>query len=403
MISPRGYGPTIILFTVVAGLCACSASADKTGKHGQSTGNAIGSGGTGAGTGTGAAANGAVGTGSGGSASGVGNDTCASADIQTARVTPTVWLIVDGSGSMQTRFANGSRWSVLRDALMNPNGGVVPRLESAVVFGLVIYSGGQLNFGGGGGLFGGGLFGGGASDAAIAMPPADAGADSMCPVLTIVDPALNNYNNMNAVFPNTEPGGSTPTQLALDQVSMRVSAQPQMLDKDQGPTYVVLATDGQPNGCGVTGGTMGGSDPAAEQAVYDQVTKIVGTGTKLFAISLAGNDANLQAHLDQVAMLGGTGKPPFTPMNRDDLVTTFQDIIGGAGCEVKLSGKVTVGSECQGSVQINGTALTCNDPNGWKLKDEQTIQITGTACDDFRSNKQAQLHASFPCGVFIPD
>jgi hypothetical protein len=131
---------------------------------------------------------------------------------------------------------------------------------------------------------------------------------------------------------------------------------------------------------------------------------IANTGTKMFVISLAGDDMGLQAHLQQVAMIGNTGKPPFTPMNKDDLVKAFQEIIGGAvGCSVRLNGKVKAGSECLGYVNVNGVDLPCNDPNGWKLKDEQTVEITGTACDKFKSDTAAQLHANFPCSVFVPD
>jgi len=223
----------------------------------------------------------------------------------------------------------------------------------------------------------------------------------MCPRITVVEPALNNFNAMNAVFPAQQPGGATPTQLALAEVLKHLKPASQQLDANVGPTYVVLATDGQPNGCDFAGG---GTDQNAENQVYDAVKQITGTGTKLFAISLAGGDTMLQAHLDMVAMLGNTGSPPFSPMNKDDLVKTFEDIIGGAvGCDVRLNGKVTKGSECQGYVQVNGVDLPCNDPNGWSLKDEQTIQITGTACDSFKVDSQAQLHASFPCDVFIPD
>jgi hypothetical protein len=138
--------------------------------------------------------------------------------------------------------------------------------------------------------------------------------------------------------------------------------------------------------------------------VLTATQKIADTGTKTFVISLAGDDAELQAHLEEVANVGGTGKPPFTPMSKDELVQTFQEIIGGAvGCEIRLNGKVTAGEECSGYVGVNGQALPCNDPNGWRLKNEQTIELTGTACDSFRTNSAAQLRADFPCDVFYPE
>jgi hypothetical protein len=50
-----------------------------------------------------------------------------------------------------------------------------------------------------------------------------------------------------------------------------------------------------------------------------------------------------------------------------------------------------------GTIKINGLPLTCNDANGWSLKDKSTITIAGTACDDYRNNVSAVLEADFPC------
>jgi hypothetical protein len=70
--------------------------------------------------------------------------TCAQGDANTSPVTPTVWLVLDGSGSMNEDFGgNGqSRWEALRAALMDP-GGVVETLQHSVRFGMVLYSGNQ--------------------------------------------------------------------------------------------------------------------------------------------------------------------------------------------------------------------------------------------------------------------
>jgi len=166
----------LVTLSCVGALAAAACSADST--TGSGTGKGQGSefanaatGGSSSGT-AGIASGGAgiTGTGTGGTGStmhtGMG---CATADIQAARVTPTVWLVVDGSGSMSSALAGGgrggggggpSRWQALRDALMTQTTGVVSQLQAAVVFGLLIYDGGSLDIGTIITTFGGGFFAG---------------------------------------------------------------------------------------------------------------------------------------------------------------------------------------------------------------------------------------------------
>jgi hypothetical protein len=103
-----------------------------------------------------------------------------------------------------------------------------------------------------------------------------------------------------------------------------------------------------------------------------------------------------------VAKAGMTGKAPFTPTSKTDLIQAFKDIIGPeTACEVKLNGKVMMGKECKGSLEINGTKADCNSDNGWRLKDQSTISITGTTCDAYKADKAAVLVADFPCDIQV--
>ena len=65
---------------------------------------------------------------------------CGEAKVNFEKRIPYVVLLVDQSGSMNSDFGNGSRWSVLNDALLNPQTGIVKRLEDEVRFGLALYS-----------------------------------------------------------------------------------------------------------------------------------------------------------------------------------------------------------------------------------------------------------------------
>jgi hypothetical protein len=299
---------------------------------------------------------------------------CIEGTASTAPVTPTVWLVVDGSSSMNMNFdASGNRWQVLRSTLMAPDG-IVDSLQAVVKFGLVIYAG---------------------SD-----------DPSQCVSLVTLQPALNNFMAIDAMYPQTPLGSGTPTDKAIEHVVMNLPVlNEQQLDERVDPIYVVLATDGAPNAlCAGNGGGVGmgssGGDPVVMQRVIDVVTNGTMMGMQMFVISLAGQDMVLKTHLDQVAAATTSKLPPFVPASRAELINNFQSIVGGATCQVTLNGMVAAGKECSGTVKLNGMELMCNADNGWRMTDDHTVQLTGTACDTLLS-MQSLVTATFPCGVFV--
>ena len=308
---------------------------------------------------------------------GAASMTCAMGMQHTDPVTPTIWLIVDGSGSMNDDFEPGrSRWQALRATLMDP-GGVVDSLQAVARFGMVIYAGG--------------------------------GEDATeCVQLVTVQPDLNNLSKLSAQYPMQPLGMGTPTDKALENVVNNLPVlNMAMLDQFAGPVYVVLATDGQPNdmcdaGGGLFGGGGGRNNAAVEQSVIDITTRGTEAGMQMYVISLAGEDTRLQSHLAQVAEATVSKTPPFVPATQTDLVAAFRKIIGGATCVVSLSGMVMQGRECSGHVTLNTTDLKCNDPDGWKLLDPSTVQLMGSACTSF-VGMQSVVSANFPCDVFTPD
>jgi hypothetical protein len=362
---------------------ACSGSSTET------TGSRAGSAGSGAGTSVGTTSNpgpnglitpatptGTAGTGStiktgtvvGGSGAKV---TCASGMQSTSPVTPTVWLIVDGSSSMNQAFeGTTSRWLALRSTLMD-RGGVVDTLQPFVRFGLVIYAGGD---------------------------------PTNCVQLVTVEPALNNLTAMAAQYPMAPLAQGTPTDKALDYVVNNLPVLNEgVLDQNGGPTYVVLATDGAPNdNCGTGGGARQATNANVEQRVVDITAQGTKKGMEMFVISMAGGDTRLQSHLEMVAAATASKTPPFVPTTKGDLITTFQKIVGGASCLVSLDGSVDDGSECAGTVQLNSVALPCNDANGWSMFNRSTVQLMGSACDMFLAH-QSMVIAKFPCEIFSPN
>lgn len=319
-------------------------------------------------------------------------NTCASARVHASRITPTVYLVVDGSSSMNEVFGGmGTRWNVLRDALVGQNG-VVAKLESVVNFGLTIYSNND---------------------------------PMMCPAFGEVKPALKNYQAITAGYPMMETGGGTPTGEALQHV---VDSLPDFssVAPDQvvsAPPIVVLATDGEPNGCasGVIcnwvdwanclGQLLGSLANAAP--TYDSTLAAVraakAKGIAVWVVSLADGlnaipdlqkTANIGAGLDDNASPGAT---IYSPRNPDELTGTLTKLIGDVvSCDVALDGALVVARACEGTVTMNGVPVDCGSDQGWKAIDEKHIALQGTACEKFKSDPLITLDARFPCDVITP-
>ncbi len=306
-------------------------------------------------------------------ASAVSGEVCAEASATPTRMAPKVVLLLDGSGSMEEPYSdNESKWSAMRQAIVDPNDGVVSTMQALIEFGLVIYSG-----------------------------PRDS---DDCPIPgEVVGPALNNYTPIAEAFPQDQPGGSTPTGLALQLVCEALPG----VAVDQRPQYVILATDGEPNSCDRSGGR---DEPPDYQSVVDAANFCCDKGVTLYVVSLASGrgSQDFQDHLQEVANIGAcdgsAGAPVYSPQDPAQLSTDLGQLVGGAvTCDVLLDGSVVQGRECEGSVvTLNGRTLGCNDPDGWILVSENVIRLQGQACQEFTDNTDSVLTATFPCEVFVP-
>jgi hypothetical protein len=296
---------------------------------------------------------------------------CAAQRVMARRVTPNVVLVIDQSGSMTEDFGGSNRWDALRDSLLAEPDGLIATLEGSVRFGVALFS----------------------SEAGDSGP-----AVGMCPMVTWVDPALDNLAAIRAVYAPADPIDETPTGESIDAVLERLAATP---DPSDDPTILVLATDGEPDTCAEPNPQNGQDESiAAIERAYDR-------SIRTFVISV-GNDVGM-AHLQDVANAGigrGAGDPdaPFWVAGDDEgLRTALTAIIGGElSCVVTLEGRIDdLSQACTGSVVLDGTALDCDDPDGWRAIDETHIELTGAACERLQSNPRASLEASFPCGVIL--
>jgi hypothetical protein len=300
-----------------------------------------------------------------------GGPMCTSVALELVRLIPSVMLVVDGSGSMLDPFylagggqAEVSRWVALRDALVGVGQGIVPMRQKLVRFGLAVFR-----------------------------------ATPSCPTpYGIISPALDNADALVTVLSASgTDGGYTPSGEAL---SLVVEQLPDPTVSGVGPQVIILATEGEPNGC-----AGGASDHTAVLAAAraarakHQTLHVVSVGGQLVPDYLQ-QVANLGAGLAMDASPGATLHVPADPAA---LTSTLGAIVDSElSCDFDVSGRqIAVGSECRGSVELNGAALECNGADGWSLLDATRIRVHGTACVALKS-QTAVLTAAFPCDALTP-
>lgn len=395
--------PVSLTFAVL--LAACSAddgrptgtsgneatgSAATGGGNGGTGGNAMSADGSGGDTGPSAGIGGAGGTGGtgGGGVPPENPDVCASVSVTANRITPEVSLVVDGSGSMAEALgADTSRWQGLRTALLGQEG-VVRDLQGIVEFGMTIYS----------------------------TPLPTSGAQGgTCPILNSVDPALDNHSPIATAYPRRPPGGLTPTGEALQAVVDSLAAQNTGPDaRARGEQIIVLATDGEPNGCDTLQNTsaefFNGMFPVNYGPTEAAVTAAQEQGIDTYVISLAPeltNNAESRGHLQTVANLGqgldpnaDPGAEIFAPTDAAQLRMAIRSLVRGVvSCDVALEGELVVDRACDGEVLLDGDPLQCNDENGWEVVDASTIRLLGESCEAWKYEAEPAIEATFPCEI----
>ena len=292
---------------------------------------------------------------------------CANVELMATPITPNVVIIVDQSGSMNADFVGDqSRWDVLRESLLAQPDGLISSLESQVRFGLALYSGREGN--------------------------------PVCPLVTSVDLAIDNYAAIAAVYNAADPIADTPTGDAIDEVLAQVMALP---NPAMDPTIFVVATDGEPDRCEELNPQRGQGEAVAA------VENAFAAGVSTYIISVGEGNVSAQ-HLQDMAN-AGLGRMATDPDaefwvagDEQGLAAALGEIVGGVlTCDVNLEGRIDVTTACSGSVRLNGRTLDCNDPNGWAPLSEDRIEILGTACEELQSSSGAVLEATFPCDVVL--
>jgi hypothetical protein len=293
---------------------------------------------------------------------------CVDLEVDFARVTPTVVLLIDQSSSMEADFDNGvDRWDTLVNTLSNPQSSLIKKLEGSVRFGMALYS--SLNgFG------------------------TDLQNPNVCPQLTSVDIALDNFSAMSDMLTSdaNDPVDDTPTAESVAAVAAQLQA-----FAEEGPKSIILATDGDPDTCE----DPNSNDQESSKALsVGAVTAAFADGITTHVISVG--DEATESHLKDLAVAGAGGDATaeaYTALDTDALADAFERIIGSVRtCDFTVEGTVNPGNAARGTVILDGQALAFGDPNGWEMPNPTTVRLLGDACEAIQADATG-ISMSFPC------
>lgn len=439
-ITSLGAALALLALTTTGG-CAKVSGNNASGTGGTSVGP--GSGGTsGGGTGSTSGSGGTIGgNNDGGLVTGMDARICQMASYTFEPKIPTVFMLVDQSGSMFKCRTNGgsmdatgrecankadTSWYPLRDGVLQ----VVQQLQAEVRFGFAAFTGEQ--------------------------------GQAMCPTLSPVLPAQNNYDaisgNYNGLMAPMK--GETPTRKAMEQIATLLKA-----DTAPGEKFILFVTDGQPDYCD------DGNDLCPPDSVVGELQTLYTDGIKTLVFGISSplttiSDSVLQAFAnagggqsvlppfpsnqtldlnafhDQCNGVAGwkadflatgkpdvrndTGVPPWPTIgdygttsgtatvfkpdltNQQALVNEISRALAGVkSCVFDLGNidgkslKVDLTQLDKAHVLIEGTDIPHADADGWRMNDATQLELVGSACDKWRNPDSKNIDFQFPCEIVI--
>jgi hypothetical protein len=214
----------------------------------------------------------------------------------------------------------------------------------------------------------------------------------------------------NSIYPSSYPsdaGNDTPTGDSIEALVDVIQASP---PPNEGPTIIVLATDGEPDSCECpdSGHPLCATAivPPRDQAV-NAAAAAHAAGIDVFVLWVGElTSTSTRNHLQDVANAGvvGTGTV-WVGDNPTSLSDAFQAIISDSiSCDIQIDkpfdDKEKACNDPESDVQLNGTPLSC--PSEWRVKPgaDDIIELVGSACDTFKSGS-ATFTAVFPCGAIV--
>jgi hypothetical protein len=200
----------------------------------------------------------------------------------------------------------------------------------------------------------------------------------------------------------TNPGGSTPTRVAINSGVAYLQTV-----MDPNPKFILLATDGEPN-C-IPGNRDAQADDSAGAVAAVQASLMA--GIPVFVVGV-GNVAPAQATLNMLADAGGkpqAGMTHYYPVSSTaDLVSVLKTIGGMiASCSFGLGSvppdPTNIGVYANGNTNMK-IPKDVTHVNGWDYgAGMKSIVLYGAACDAVKNMTTKTIQAIFGCpGVVIP-
>jgi hypothetical protein len=328
---------------------------------------------------------------------GIDGGVCACVDQPLVLDPPTIYFVLDRSGSM----SESGKWSTVQQ----------------VIFGVIVGLGPRADFG----------------------------------VTVFPDPSQDGCSVGREVMPtmggDPYPGQPGPTAFAFLQLLGRIDAAggtptaatlrtlAPVLAKRPGKTYVVLATDGGPNcdgdasctaaactdnieaaqGCPPGGPPNCCTDPSYggglacldSQPTIDAVAALAGAGVPVYVIGLptTPGQPEVQAYadlLDQLAQAGGTaraGEPQYYAVNTTD-ATALRAALASIAARITGTCTLTLDQTPPDPGLVNvffdGRPVPQAGPNGWTLSGA-TVTILGTSCQAILSGQVLDVRVVAGC------
>jgi von Willebrand factor type A domain len=301
-----------------------------------------------------------------------GSGTCDVIQLTAKPIIPDMMIVLDRSGSME----DGGRWMPSVNAVRS----ITMALQARIHFGLALFpdptAGG--NRGGGGGR-----------------------GSSCAPGKVVVPVAADNATMIGSVLDMTKPGGGTPTSDTLDVIINDFANAPIGPDQQPSAKYVLLVTDGAPTcPAGMGQNTLQPDIDASNTAVEQLTMKGVRTYVIGYDTTGPGNEMLAQV-LDGLAQRGGTGDQMHRPVEDEaSLLAEFMRIAGViASCQFQLNAPPQRADYVL--VRLDGKQVNLNDPNGFQLIGDRTVELEGSACMAYQQGSHV-LDAQVQCSVVQP-
>jgi hypothetical protein len=399
-----------------------------SGGTGPSAGTTTGSGGdtaTGAGGSTGAVAGSASEGGSGGSMP------CQMANYTFAPKIPTVFMLVDQSGSMFACQSGGALDPTGTECADQTNTSWYPLRDGALQLIEALQA-----------------------DVRFAFAPLGGDQNDGCPNPEPVLPDFNNYDAIAERYTGLKAilNGETPISKALEATGELLLA-----DDAPGDRFILLVTDGEPDYCnngdglcpadsavfklqslytsgirtlvfglpapmGMFGANApsilaafanaGAGEPAVRPGGYDELRLWDECNFKApwaADLTLSGKPAERGSELGNYSAEGGTAtvyQPEET--NQQALIDLLSAAFSAVkSCTFDLSNvngqsiKVDLNKLAEASVAIEGTTVTQDATDGWSMLSQTQLVLNGAACETWRSPDNDDIAFNFPCNTII--